>query len=150
MELDNYSVIIARRLKQLREDAGLSHDRLSKALFERYSIKISSDSLMNYEVADKYHTKARKNLGMSVKYLYCLSDFYGVSADWLLGLSNERTLNGDLAQACRYTGLSANSISKFHELSESAQKYQKSLLLIELILRNLADDFGTLALETEN
>ncbi len=67
-----------------------------------------------------------------------------VSADWLLGISDERTINGDIAQASRYTGLSANSIRKIHELSESSYPHSKALLLaIDQILRNRPDDFIT-------
>ncbi len=67
-----------------------------------------------------------------------------VSADWLLGISDERTINGDIAQASRYTGLSANSIRKIHELSESPYPHSKALLLaIDQILRNRPDDFIT-------
>lgn len=67
-----------------------------------------------------------------------------VSADWLLGISDERTINGDIAQASRYTGLSANSIRKIHELSESPYPHSKALLsAIDQILRNRPDDFIT-------
>lgn len=83
------SFIMAERLKQLREEKGLSHEKLSKALFDQYGVKISSDSLINYEVADADHTKAYKNQGMRVEYLRCLADFYGVSADYILGQIND-------------------------------------------------------------
>lgn len=83
------SFIMAERLKQLREEKGLSHEKLSKALFDQYGVKISSDSLINYEVADAGHTKAYKNQGMRVEYLRCLADFYGVSADYILGQIND-------------------------------------------------------------
>lgn len=32
-----------------------------------------------------------------------------MSADWLLGLSNEKALNGELRQVCTYTGLSESA-----------------------------------------
>lgn len=83
------SFIMAERMKQLREEKGLSHEKLSKALFDQYGVKISSDSLINYEVADAMHTKAYKNQGMRVEYLRCLADFYGVSADYILGQIND-------------------------------------------------------------
>lgn len=83
------SIITAERLKQLREGKGLSHEKLSKALFDQYGIKISSDSLINYEVSDIHHSKAYKNQGMRIEYLRCLADFYGVSADYILGQIND-------------------------------------------------------------
>ena len=108
------SFVMAERLKQLREGKGLSHEKLSKALFEQYGVKISSDSLINYEVADANHTKALKNQGMRVEYLRCLADFYGVSANYLLGLTGIKSPNCDIQAAVQYTGLSEESIRLLH------------------------------------
>lgn len=83
------SFTMAQRLKQLREGMGLSHEKLSKTLLDRYDVKISSDSLINYEVTDENHAKALKNQGMCVKYLRSLADFYGVSADYILGRTDD-------------------------------------------------------------
>lgn len=69
-----------------------------------------------------------------------------VSADWLLGLSNEKEMNGDLAQAARYTGLPAKSIEILHQLSVSSAAHLKSMLfVIEKILNYRVDDFVTWA-----
>ncbi|MCI7727893.1 MAG: hypothetical protein MSH58_12305 [Clostridiales bacterium] len=84
------SFIMAKRLKELREEKKLSHISLSKALKEQYGIDISRDSLMCYEVSDPHHTKAYKNEGMRVEYLRCFSEFYDVSSDYLLGLTDDR------------------------------------------------------------
>ena len=83
------SIIMAKRLKKLREEKKISHVSLSNAIKEKYGIDISRDSLMSYEVSDPNHSKAYKNDGMRVEYLRCLADFYGVSADYLLGFTNE-------------------------------------------------------------
>lgn len=39
----------------------------------------------------------------------------GISADWLLGLSDVKEPDGTLQQVCRYTGLNANSVRFLHE-----------------------------------
>lgn len=83
------SILMAKRLKELREEKKISHVSLSKAIKDKYGVEISRDSLMGYEVSDPNHTKAYKNEGMRVEYLRCLADFYGVSADYLLGFTNE-------------------------------------------------------------
>lgn len=83
------SLVMAQRLKELRTDKGLSHESLSKALKQKYEIDISVDSLKNYEVSKTDHVKAFKNEGMRVEYLRCLADFYGVSADYILGNIND-------------------------------------------------------------
>ena len=82
------SLIAAVRLRNLRKSNKLSHVALSSALKEKYSIEISRDSLMNYEISDPNNQRAYKNKGMRIEYLYCFSDFYQVSADWLLGLTD--------------------------------------------------------------
>lgn len=67
-----------------------------------------------------------------------------VSTDWLLGLSEERAINGNLAQACRYTGLSTRSVDKLHELSASSAAHPKALLcVIDSILSDRPNDFIT-------
>lgn len=107
MGFDNEkSFIMAKRLKQLREEKGLSHEKLSKVLLDQYDVKISSDSLMNYEVADVNHTKVGKNQGMRVEYLRCLAGFYEVTADYLLGNSDIRSNNPDVKMIVDNTGLS--------------------------------------------
>lgn len=101
------SVVMAERLKELRKEKGLSHESLSRTLFERYKIKISSDSLQNYEVAEACHSKAYKNLGMRIEYLICLADFYNISSDYLLGRTNDKERH---PSAIDDLGLSENAV----------------------------------------
>lgn len=92
MDKKNISFTFGTKLRELRQERGLSHVQLSTQLNNQYGISVSRDSLMAYEVADDSRAKAEKlpNLGMRVEYLYCLADFYGVSLDYLLGVSNYR------------------------------------------------------------
>ncbi len=124
----NYSFVMAERLRALREARGLSHDKLSKALSERYNIGISSDSLMNYEVADANHTKKYKNVGMRVEYLRCLAEFYGVSTDYLLGLAEEQTPDQTIQAVCRYTGLTEFSAEYLHAYKGSSKGFLTRLI----------------------
>lgn len=87
MDLHEQSLKMASRLKELRKESGLSHQKLSEAIAERYGVKISKDSLINYEVADPNHSRAYKNLGMRVEYIWCLADFFNVSCEYLTGVS---------------------------------------------------------------
>ncbi len=115
----NESSTMAVRLKLLREEKGLSHVRLSAALYEKYGVKISRDSLMSYEISDPYHSKAGKNQGMRVEYLRYLADFYGVSADYILGTSSTRSAIPDMQQAVQYSLLSEKAISTIRGLGNS-------------------------------
>lgn len=110
------SSVIAQRLKELRQRAGLSHDKLSVAIEEKYNVKISRDSLINYEAEDVNRTKAWANAGMRIEYLLCLSDFYGVSADYILGVSNVLTPNMEQKGVMEYTGLSEDSVKTLHDM----------------------------------
>lgn len=101
------SFTMAARLKQLREEAGLSHQKLS----EQLATTISRDSLINYEVISEHHSSSFKNLGMSVKNLYALAAFYGVSTDYILGLTDTRSPSADVQTACQTTGLNEQSIN---------------------------------------
>lgn len=70
----------------------------------------------------------------------------GVSADWLLGLSDERAVNGDLAQASRYTGLSADSVNVLHKLAAHAGPLRAVMFVLDVILREQpTSDFNTWA-----
>lgn len=95
MTREEQSVKMGKRLKALREETPLngkkmSHEKLKEKLKEIYGVEISRDSLMNYEVSDVNHSKFGTNLKMNVEYLNCLSSFYGVSTDYLLGRSDAK------------------------------------------------------------
>lgn len=115
----NWSFVMADRLRLLRESKKLSHEKLSKTLSEKYGIKISSDSLMNYEVSREEHSKKYKNMGMRVEYLYCLADFYGVSTDYLLGLAENPVPDQSIQAVCQYTGLSPATAELLHVYASS-------------------------------
>ena len=110
MTREEQSVKMGKRLKALREETPLngkkmSHEKLKEKLKEIYGVEISRDSLMNYEVSDVNHSKFGTNLKMNVEYLNCLSSFYGVSTDYLLGRSDAKTANEDTVS---YTHLRAH------------------------------------------
>lgn len=119
------SFVTATRLKSLRQARGLSHERLSKEISNRYQVKISSDSLMNYEVTDQFHSNALKNQGMRIEYLRCLSDFYGVSSDYILGISDIKPSDITAQAVIDYTGLTDDCVIALHTMHEDdlAQDY---------------------------
>lgn len=104
------SFTMATRLKQLREEKGLSHQRLSESLAKTLGFTISKDSLINYEVATEHHSTPYKNLGMRVEYLHALAAFYEVSTDYILGLTDTKSPSQDVKDACEITGLSEQSV----------------------------------------
>ena len=87
-EPSEQSKLIAKNLRKLRTQNKLTVEGLHNALIEKYGWDISTASLKNYEVTGS-HTRADANLGMSIKQLVYLADFYDVSADYILGRSND-------------------------------------------------------------
>ena len=112
MDKQAISFVMGKRLKELREERGLSHDKLIKQLNERYGVSVSRDSVMAYEISDEKRSKASKlpNMGMRAETLYCLADFYGVSLDYLLGKTDIKSFDTDLKSVCEYTGLSEQAV----------------------------------------
>lgn len=77
------------RLEDLRKEKKLSFEQLSKQLAER-GVNISHTNLKNYEINDSEHPLYGRTRSMSIEYLVAFADFYDVSVEYLLGLSNSR------------------------------------------------------------
>lgn len=120
MDQQEQSFKMGKRLKELRESKGLSHEKLKKIMMEKYHVKISRDSLMSYEISDEFHSKAEKcpNLKMRVEYLNCFSDLYGVSTDYLLGKTDIKTPDISVQEICEYTGISESAIIVLQKIKE--------------------------------
>ena len=112
MDKEKLSLKMGGRLRKLRKDRGLSYEKLQAAIYEKYGVEISKDSLINYEVSDENHTKRFKNNGMRAEYLRYFSDFYHVSADYLLALSDVKTTDPTTRDICEKTGLSEHTVSR--------------------------------------
>lgn len=83
--------ITAMRLKELRVEKGLSQRELRDAIVETYGVKMSRDVLVMYETIDTTSKRYGRNAGMRIEYLRCFADYFGVTSDYLLGLSDMRT-----------------------------------------------------------
>lgn len=122
---DDLMKITASRLQELRKRNKLSHQRLSESLEKKYGIKISKSSLINYE-ADDFHSRSGSNAGMKAEYLRCLADFYGVSADYILGTSDIESPDISVQTVAKYTGLSENAVKRLYELKQQERKYENN------------------------
>ena len=138
-------VEVSKRLRDLREhyDNGkpISHVKLAAVLQERYGVKISAQTLKDYERpalngTTENTTRGSAIYGMSVKYLDMFADFYGVSRDYILGSSDVRSTSNDVKTVCSYTGLSESAVSMLHDLANST--YSKTdndiLKVIDILL----------------
>ena len=64
----------------------------------------------------EYYEKNKRKPDIEV--LTKIADYYGVSADYLLGRTNAKTTDKDLRFICEYTGLSENAITTLSELHD--------------------------------
>ena len=126
----------SRRLKALREEKELSHQKLSEIT------EINKQSLINYERAGKeegseYATRADAFGGMSVNNAVALAKTFGVSTDYFLGLSDIKSPDADIQAICTYTGLSEKAVKQLHENQNSLDpECKKEAGAISALLEN--------------
>lgn len=115
-------VKMSRRLKELRvgyktdgdeKCKPLSHDALRRTLEVR-GVSVSRDTLINYErdPSDKFAARRGTCPGMSAENLVALARLYEVRADYILGLTDTKTTDDDIATACVTTGLNESAVEK--------------------------------------
>ncbi len=177
MDNAKLSLKMGKRLKELRENKGLSHEKLGAELYDRYKDSnmtkpnskrkkrknqdntegeyerlISKDSLINYEVQSQDHTKAFTNNGMCVEYLRYLADYYNVSADYLIGLSDIPTSDETIQGIHKKTGLSEVATENLCELSPAARRLIDDLLTSKTDLESIAFGYELMrgAIKTKN
>lgn len=115
---DEQKIITAQRLKELRNNKGLSHEKLSVALSEQ-GVKVSVQALKDYEVTDIAHSKKDSTKGMKIETFFGIAQFYNVSTDYLFGLSGIKSIKDDIKIARKTTGLSEESIKNFMQTKDS-------------------------------
>ena len=107
----------AERLKALRTERGISHERMSDAIEKQYGVNMSKQTLINYENAEEFRTKAGAAKGMSAERLATLADYFGVSADYLLGISDSPSIRENMRIAQKTLGISATSAENISKVT---------------------------------
>lgn len=120
------SITLSKRLKELRKEKGLSHERL----YDELNQKVGLQSLKDYEVTDLHHSKFNSAKGMKAETLYNLADFYSVSTDYLLGRTQLKSPNPDYINLHELTGLTDNAMITL----EQAKNDEYTLKAINAIL----------------
>ncbi len=106
----------SKRLADLRSEKAESLDKVSS------DTGISRQSIINYEQAGK-DSQARVNrvfefAGMSIENLCVLSEHFGVSPEYLLGLAEHRTPSIKMREVCNFIGLSEEAVMHLHHYAE--------------------------------
>lgn len=113
------------RLQKLRQENQLSQPAAIKRFNDNESgCSLSVDTLKKYE--------SKKNTaiaGMSAETLARFAEMYGVSADYLLGLSDVQSASADVKATMQLTGLNEKAIQTIanEEKTEEEQEYCLSL-----------------------
>lgn len=95
--------IFAKRLVDLREAKGISQQILADAL------GVTRQSLSLYEKAERT---------VNIELLVKIANYFNVSTDYLLGLSDIQSIDTDMHIACKTTGLNEKAIQSLQYMSE--------------------------------
>lgn len=114
--------VFGQRLKSLREEQELSQRALAEV------IGISKGAVYYYE---------NEGRAADIVTLKKLSDFFGVSADYLLGSTNARTQSPKLKNLCDLVGLSDTAVNMLAKLKKNKSS---RLRIINYLLEQAADD----------
>jgi transcriptional regulator with XRE-family HTH domain len=124
---------VSDRVGQLISESGKNIRELSA------EIGVSMGTLSNCQ-------NASREIGITK--LYKIAEYFKVSADYLLGLSNTRTNDKGLAAVCEYTGLSEKVVPLLENYNRANEKeknrinYEYSLALINHYIDKASYDLG--------
>ena len=93
-----------QRLKELRNNK--SQADIVKLIFEKTGLSITAQTYGRYE-----NGKRKPD----IEIIEALANTFDVSADYLLGISDIRSVDTNIKSICEYTGLSENAVEKLHE-----------------------------------
>lgn len=123
--------IFANRLIKLRELKHITQEELAKAL------QVTRQSLSLYEKAERT---------INIDLLNRIAEYFNVSSDYLLGLSDITTSDKDLKAVCEYLGLSERAIENIKRIAKNKKNaYFLDLFLSERDLFYIMADFSTLS-----
>lgn len=94
---------LGERLEDLIKETGKSYRTISKELKDKYDFSISAGTISKLISNEEYNNPKAETI------IY-LSKYFGVSADYLLGLSNVKTTDTNLQAVCNFTGLDTSSV----------------------------------------
>lgn len=127
MENEDAKIILAKRLIALREELGLSQEELAE------KIGITRQSLSLYE-------KSKRTINIDI--LLRISKVLKVSADYLLGVTDNKTTNDEIKAVCQYTGLSEKAIEQIKKCGKNCNTTLNDIcesLQFWLVVQSLAN-----------
>ena len=104
-ESDRYNSVMAKRIRESVESSGLSQQKIAD------NVGVSRQAISQYCDGSTIPNADK---------LMKIAQFFGVSADYLLGLSETRTTDPNLKEICSYTGLSEKSVALLNQFAPTA------------------------------
>lgn len=92
-----------------------------------------TDNTISYFVSGK----RTPNIEQIIK----IAQYFGVSTDYILGLSDAETNNKDVQFICDYTGLNEEAVNSLHKTKEDINDMGKNLDFVDFLLVNGKDVF---------
>ncbi|MCI5795234.1 MAG: helix-turn-helix domain-containing protein [Ruminococcus sp.] len=120
--------VFGKRLLELRDERNETQEQLAKA------VNITRQSLSRYEANERTP---------NIELIYNIAKHYEVSADYLLGLSEVKSLDNRVQAACEVTGLSEEAITAIIQLNEIGMGNDIDELDIYCSLKDALDMFIT-------
>lgn len=112
------------RLSEIMEERGVSQEKLAKAL----GVKRQTVSL--------YKTgQSSPNAGQLRK----ISEFFEISSDWLLGMSDVKSQDENLQSTCEYTGLSESALLVIRFIKLRGETITRQILSMILESENFSE-----------
>lgn len=104
--------VFAARLREIMKERGENQTTLADKITSQY-VTIQRQTISLYMSGQSRPDTER---------LTALAKTLNVSADWLLGLAEEKSPNMNIRSICRYTGLSEQSIQSIHDYNEERKE----------------------------
>lgn len=119
----SYMEKVGEKIRKLREETGTSQQKIADLL------GVTRQSLSLYEKGERT---------INVEALGKLAEFFGVSADYLLGLSDVRSTEQDMRTACEVTGLSEKAVKNIQSTYYTMAKEERETIeaIKDAILKN--------------
>ena len=123
----NYGEVFSTRLKELRQESGLTIEKFAN------EVGISRSSIGYYENQNRL-----PDLATAAR----MADVLNVTTDYLVGRSNARTQTPKLKNICDFVGLSDKSVRMLARLkNENADRLSVINLLLEQAADDITDDY---------
>lgn len=113
-------------------DKKLFTQRLIELRGERSRHSVAKDLFLKDQTLEKYEKgDTLPNIEKAAE----IAQYYGVSTDYLLGLTDIQSPDTDIQAICEYTGLSEEAVSILHSFKADPAHY-KYLFLLDILLRD--------------